>query len=330
MKKLYLILGFSFLVAFTSLAQSLSYESFVSKYKEAANLYSQKQYESALQILDILISDKYAQTYPSVFLSRALTLHSVGRYAESKIDIDKCISFQPYALKPLLCRSIICLSLKEYDLALTDINYCLEKNPSWADAYHQRGLIYLSLANYPKALQDFEDAILNANGSYKPEYFSDRGFAHYYLQDIEKAKADFTYSLTMAENDNVYLCLIDVCYKLQEYDEGIKYADILINQGRRVESAIIERVYIYLIQERYDEVKRDLDSIEQACKDISSYHKVKGIYFILTGNNNLGDEEIQKASILNPDDKDIILLKAIKNRPMTSNELRKVSIGDFM
>lgn len=83
MKKLYLILLFSMFFAFSLAAQPLSYDSFTKKYKEAAQLYYQKRYESALQILDILAADDYAQTYPSVFLSRSLVLYYMGRYDEA-------------------------------------------------------------------------------------------------------------------------------------------------------------------------------------------------------------------------------------------------------
>ena len=311
MTKLYLILLFSMFFAFNLAANPLPYDTFVRKYKEAAQLYYQNQYEPALQIFDILTVDDYAQTYPSVFLSRSLVLYSMGRYDEAKIDIQKCISLQPYTLKPRLCRSMINMALKEYEEALTDINYCLEKNPVWADAYHQKGLIYLTLSNYSEALDNFENALSNANGSYKPEYFSDRGFAYYYLHYFEKAKDDFLYSLTLAENDNVYLCLIDVCYKLQQYDEGIKYADILIKRGRLMESAIIDRAYIYLMQERYDEVKDDLDLIEKSCDNLSSYHKLKAIYCILTGDRDSAMEAVNKAHTLNSTDKDILILKEV-------------------
>ena len=309
MKKLYLILLFSMFFAFSLAAQPLSYDSFTKKYKEAAQLYYQKRYESALQILDILAADDYAQTYPSVFLSRSLVLYYMGRYDEAKIDIEKAIAFQPYTLKLRLCRSMINMALKEYEEALADINYCLEKNPTWADAYHQKGLIYLTLSNYSEALDNFDNALATANGSYKPEYFSDRGFAYYYLHYFEKAKDDFLHSLTLTENDNVYLCLIDVCYKLQQYDEGIKYANILIKPGRRVESAIIDRAYIYLVQKRYDEVRADLDLIEKSCENLSSYHKVKAVYSILTGDKASAIEAVNKAYILNSQDKDILILR---------------------
>lgn len=245
-----------------------------------------------------------------MFLSRALALYCLGRYAEAKADIEKCISLQPYSLKPLLVRSIINTGLRDYDSALGDADYCIEKAPAWADAYHQRGLIYLSMKKYPEALDSFESAISNADES-KPEYYSDRGFAQYFLQDYEKAKADFLHSLKAAENDNVYLCMIDVCYKLEQYEEGLKYADILIKKGSRVDSAIIERSYLYLALGQYDDAKKDLDLLAPAADGLSSYHKVLCIYYILTGEKNSADIEIDKAYKLKQDDSEILLLKKL-------------------
>ena len=96
---------------------------------------------------------------------------------------------------------------------------------------------------------------------------------------------------------------------MQQYDEGIKYANILIKQGRRVESAIIDRAYIYLVQKRYDEVRADLDLIEKSCENLSSYHKVKAVYSILTGDKASAIEAVNKAYILNSQDKDILILR---------------------
>ena len=112
-----------------------------------------------------------------------------------------------------------------------------------ADAYHQKGLIYLTLSNYSEALDNFENALSNANGSYKPEYFSDRGFAYYFLHYFEKAKDDFLHSLTLTENDNVYLCLIDVCYKLQGTSKNPNFK--LLFLGKSVFGEVF--AYFYLL-----------------------------------------------------------------------------------
>ncbi|MBO5628816.1 MAG: hypothetical protein J5965_07030 [Aeriscardovia sp.] len=321
MKKLFQILLFNIFVVASAFATPLSYSSFVDKYNEANIFYSQKKYEPALEILNELVADEFSQTYPSVFLSRAMVLCFLERYGDAKTDIDNCISLQPYSLKPILCRSIINTGLKDYDSALCDVNYCLEKNPSWDEALHQRGLVYMSLSDYSAALADFSAAISNAR-SPKAEYFSDRGFSYYYLQDFSKAKEDFVYSLTISENDNVYLCLIDVCYKLQHYAEGIKYAEILISRGQRVDAAIIERSYIYLVLEKYDDVEKDLALIEKTSFNLVAYHKIKGIYYILTDDMGRAIEEIKTAHKLNPTDKDLnLILKVVNNE---SFDIKKI------
>lgn len=310
MKKLYQILLFSLVLIFSLNAESLTYDSFVKKYKEVSKLYNQKNYKEALEILDTLAEDEFANIHPSVYLSRALVLNCLQKYEEAKEDIEKCILKEPYSLKPRLVRSIIYFGLKDYENSLKDIDYCLKKKPDWAEALHQKGLINLNLRNYKEALLDFENCILNAD-EIKPEFLSDRGFAYYFLNNYENAKEDFLYSLKSTENDDVYLCLIDVCYKLQQFDEGLKYADILIKKGKRIESALIERAYIYLTLERYEEVKHDLESIKEKADNLSSYHKVFCVYYILTHNRVDANKEIDKAYQLNKTDDDILLLKSL-------------------
>lgn len=318
MKNFYLTILFSIVFTFSVAAETLSKDSFVNKYNEATNLYYKGQYELALGIFDTLVNDDYSKTNPAVFLRRSLTLYALGKYEDAKKDIEICLELSPLSIKPLFCRSLINTALKDYDSALADVDYCLEKDYFWADAHQLRGEIYLYKKNYYDALNEFEKAISISGDSHKAEYFSDRGFAHYYLQAYDKAKEDFLYSLAIAEKEDVYLCLVDVCYKLQQYDEGIKYANILISRGQRSDEAIIERAYIYLVQERYDEVKRDLDSLKKSCDDKPAYHKVKGIYFILKGDMNSASKELDKAQKLNPNDTDVLLLQEALNSNETN------------
>ena len=318
MKNFYLIVLFNIVFVFNVTAKPLSYEAFTNKYNEATNLYYKNQYESALRIFDELVKDDFSKTNPVVFLRRSLTLYSLGKYEDAKRDIEICLELRPFSLKPMFCRSLINTALKDYDSALADIDYCLGEDYFWADAHQLKGEIHLYQKKYSDALNEFEKAVSISGNSHKAEYFSDRGFAHYYLQNYDKAKEDFLYSLTMAEKEDAYLCLVDVCYKLQQYDEGIKYANILISRGQRSDEAIIERAYIYLVQERYDEVKRDLDSLKKSCDDKPTYHKVKGIYFILKGDMNSASKELDKAQKLNPNDTDVLLLQEALNSNETN------------
>lgn len=328
MKKLYLALLFNLVFLFTAYSEPLSFREFSSTFKKAKDLFSQSQLNESIQLFDVLVTDSYAQIYPSVYSSRAVVLYYLGRYSEAKTDIDTCISLQPYSLEPILYRSLINSGLGDYEAALDDVNYCLNKNPDWADAYQQRGLIYLNTKNYMEALKDFNEAISKST-SITAANISNRGFALYYLGDLEKAKDDFLYSLTIKENDNVYLCLIDICYKLGQYDDGIKYADTLIKKGSRTEDAIIDRAYIYLVQGYYDYVKSDLDSIENACENLNTFHKLKGIYFILTGDKVFAKEEIDMAYKLNPNDSDIsILQKLLTQKKVDVQEILKLHKED--
>lgn len=127
MKKLYQILLFSLVLIFSLNAESLTYDSFVKKYKEVSKLYNQKNYKEALEILDTLAEDEFANIHPSVYLSRALVLNCLQKYEEAKEDIEKCILKEPYSLKPRLVRSIIYFGLKDYENSLKDIDYCLKK-----------------------------------------------------------------------------------------------------------------------------------------------------------------------------------------------------------
>lgn len=313
MKNWLLILFFNIITIPMVISEPLNFKEFEGKYVEASRLYSASRFEDSLKIFDEICLDTFAENYPSVFLSRAMVLHYLKYDEKAKIDIEKCISLQPYSLKPIFCRSIINVGLKDYDRALEDVDYCLEKNPNWADAYHQKGLIFMNMRKYTEALSNFDDAILHDAGQ-RAELFSDRGFAYYYIQNFEKAKEDFLYSLILKENDDVYLCLIDVCYKMQQYEEGIEYANLLIKKNSRVESAIINRAYIYLVMERYKEVENDLKSIEQSCLELSSYHKVLSIYYMLTDQRSSAISSMNKAYELNPDDNDINLLKSFLNK----------------
>lgn len=326
MKSLFLTLLFSFIIISKIISEPLTFNEFESKYREAAILYGNEQYEPALEIFNVLCDDTLSKRYPSVFLSKALALYSLKRYPESKVFIEKCIDLQPYTLKPIFYRSVINTALKDYDCALADINYCLEKNSSWADAYHQKGLIYLNRQDYDLALENFNNAISN-NSDIDAGYYSDRGFSKYFLSDYESAKKDFLISLKYAINDDVYLCLIDICYKLKQYEEGMEYASILINKKSHVEEAIINRAYILLVQEQYEAVKNDLEQIRSECLKLSSYHKLYCVYYILTDQTELAFESIKTAKALNENDKDIKILVALleKNDVNIKEQIKNIN-----
>lgn len=310
MKNLLIIAFFNLFIVFSVAADNLTYYEFNTKYEMASRLYKEKQYQSALKVMDELVADPLSEEYPSVFLSRSLTLYYLERYDESLKDIEICIQKEPYVLKPIYCRSVIYTALKNYDKALADIDYCLDRNPRWDDANHQKGLIYLNMKKYEEALEPFEKAINNSD-EVKPNFYSDRGFAYYYLKDYHKAKRDFLFALKYTSDDDACLCLVDVCYKLNEFEEGMKYADILIKKGSRVNFAIIDKSYLLFALDRYDEAKEGLDSIFESSNNLSSYHKALSIYYILTDKFDSAIKEIDIAYSLNQKDNDILILKQL-------------------
>lgn len=310
MKNLLIIAFFNLFIVFSVAADNLTYYEFNTKYEMASRLYKEKQYQSALKVMDELVADPLSEEYPSVFLSRSLTLYYLERYDESLKDIEICIQKEPYVLKPIYCRSVIYTALKNYDKALADIDYCLDRNPRWDDANHQKGLIYLNMKKYEEALESFERAINNSE-ALRPNFYIDKGFAYYYLREYSKAKHDFLFALKYTENDDAYLCLVDVCYKLNEFEEGMKYADILIKKGSRVNFAIIDKSYLLFALDRYDEAKEGLDSIFESSNNLSSYHKALSIYYILTDKFDSAIKEIDIAYSLNQKDNDILILKQL-------------------
>lgn len=67
MKKLCLISFFSVCAVIGIAAAPLSFGDFNRKYAEASGLYYQKQYDAALQIMDALVADDFAQTIRPCF-----------------------------------------------------------------------------------------------------------------------------------------------------------------------------------------------------------------------------------------------------------------------
>lgn len=100
------------------------------------------------------------------------------------------------------------------EMALRHLNACLSKRYNFEDALFLRARIFNNKNQLPKALIDY-NALINLNNS-KREYYFNRGFVRYNLEQYELALEDLYMSLQLPNDDTQ-----TVFYKIETGIDGI-------------------------------------------------------------------------------------------------------------
>ena len=153
-------------------------------------------------------------------------------YAESATDaqtIEGCTALVEHAglsgralAIVLYDRGLSYENTKQYALALEDFSQAVALDPTYAAAYDDRGNTLARMNEYQQAVADYDKSI-----ALKPTalYYSNRGFVHYKLGNLDQALEDLNESLrlnpnvgrTLVNRALVYLAKHDCPSALQDF-----------------------------------------------------------------------------------------------------------------
>ena len=214
------------------------------------------QYESALKDINTYLSrnPKDEETLYDVYLNRAIIFYTLGYYEDALKDINQSLEIRDYG-EAYVHRANINRHLDRIDDSMKDLNKALELGETHIDIYLSRGLIYAYNQDYELAEQDLDLFLNNHQGFHKDELQAllKRGIARYHLSKFELALIDF---------------------------------DELLFRDPSVIEAYRYRAEIYLINNKKQLAKRDLNQALLSSETIPEIYLLKGIVELSLNNFN--------------------------------------------
>jgi tetratricopeptide (TPR) repeat protein len=141
---------------------------------------------------------------PSLYLARALVYIKSNNTTQALQDIDKAIEADPTSYKPYLLQGkIYSEQLKDSNKASEAYNKAVELCPKIdPTAYFERGIYYQQLQNWEAVIADMTQASLIYPDS--PDPYGHRGDAYVRLNDIAKAREDYSKFLELTDGKSFY------------------------------------------------------------------------------------------------------------------------------
>jgi tetratricopeptide (TPR) repeat protein len=183
-----LVFTFSFLFfsALISPAFSQTFKELVTKYRE---LQKEKDYEEAVEILDLMLK-KYPNTEPEVtYFNRGNTYRHLQEFKKAIKDYNKAIEIKPDYTEAYNNRANSYFDLEEFDKAISDYTSLIKFIPGNYYAYFNRANAYSQLFKYDSAVVDYTKAI-----ELKPDFanaYYNRGNKYYGMSMYKEAIEDW-------------------------------------------------------------------------------------------------------------------------------------------
>jgi predicted O-linked N-acetylglucosamine transferase (SPINDLY family) len=189
----------------------------------------------ALEILDVLVTEKYATA--DMRTHHGLVLHALGRNDEALADFERALELKPANPMTLLYRGNVLLALGRAAQALESYEHLLERIPNYAEAWFRHGTALWRMERPEAALASYDRAL-----GFDPGHFEalfNRGTVLLKLEHYDDAFAAYEKARALAPNHSHVLgtaasALLNRC----DFARWAEYRDLVVD-GVRKGSAVI-------------------------------------------------------------------------------------------
>jgi tetratricopeptide (TPR) repeat protein len=108
------------------------------------------------------------------------------------------VRLNPNFMEAYLSRGITLITIGEYELAVTDLTKAISLNSKHGKAYYNRGVAYTELGQYSSAIKDYTKAY--HNGVRDDSLYFNRGLSYLRLGMYEPAILDYTEAIALNPN----------------------------------------------------------------------------------------------------------------------------------
>lgn len=182
--------------------------------KESQKYYEQGQlkleaenYYGALKNLDKCI--ELDPENSNAYFSRAQAKEGVDDFEGMFADLNKCIELNPSKIEAYHIRGSKLYLKKEYKLAIEDMEKCVELDPEELDEYNQQFKEIIAASQ--EGLEEFDKALVSYNKLIRDNpdnasfYYDKRAGVKLELNDFEGAIQDYSFSIRINPNSEVYM-----------------------------------------------------------------------------------------------------------------------------
>ncbi|MCS6834926.1 MAG: tetratricopeptide repeat protein [Anaerolineae bacterium] len=148
--------------------------------------YKRFDYDAARVAYDQALS--YDENFALAYLLRGVLAHDLGEDKAARADLDRAITLAPYLAEAYNYRGLVSQSEVDYASAQSDFEAALAIVPNYPSALNNLGLNFNYQGDYQQAIIYYDRALALVEDSI---YYNNRGLAHYYLRQYDRALADF-------------------------------------------------------------------------------------------------------------------------------------------
>lgn len=179
--------------------------------------------------------------------------HALSRYNEPELQSDIHSA-----------RAASYKSLGKDGYAIQDYNQAIIYNPFAFTSYFERGKLLAKMGNYQAAIADFDSAIRvgsksGANPTILNNYYCERGIAHMYLGDYEKASKDLRETTKCDPNHLTAHYYLSLVYSaLKNHVAALKEINEIFNNPQIMLRETLSPAYFYVRGHEYSKKENHL------------------------------------------------------------------------
>lgn len=209
-------------------------------YAEGEALIRANDFEGAVQKFTegLAIDDQFRQRYITMYAQRAYAHQMLGNMNEAIDDYSKAIELetppenraQYFFQRGFILQGLPTDSDEEYnanvDRAIADYGSSIELYPNHPGPYHLRGALLVNVkGKHQEALTDLDKSLgMQENG----DAYAQRGFAHFSLDHIDQAQADFERANGLTPNPYNHYMLAVIAAKKGSVEGLVEHGKIAV------------------------------------------------------------------------------------------------------
>lgn len=196
-------------------------------------------------------------------ISRAEEMRHMARYDEADRILDSLLAIDPNYSDALYLRSNALFESDNYEEALDYCNRAIEHHTR--KSLHDESYLYYCRGNINSLMHDFDGAIADFNKAleltpkkdyqHRAQILYNMSGCHYFKGDYRRVEADLIQALEYDQGElcvGIIYALGDLYVEMQEYDNALLSADIMIQMGENPDYAHRLKAYAYLGLEDYE------------------------------------------------------------------------------